>query len=154
MPPATEDATRSRWPVAARRISPAEKLALVPEVLRSYRRARREIGRSDLPTTLSKLRGATGKTAYSEADHLVCNQMAGAVMKTLWLIPTRSRCLMQSLTLTEMLARRDIGSSLVIGVRSGDIPDPGDFVAHAWVEYHGNPVLPVQSRRYERLTEV
>ena len=88
---------------------------------------------------------------------MVCNQMAGAVMKTLWLIPTRSRCLMQSLTLTEMLARRDIGSSLVIGVMpgtAGDGPDAEEFVAHAWVEYHGNPVLPVYSSRYERLTEV
>jgi hypothetical protein len=48
-----------------------------------------------------------------------------------------------------MLARRGIDSSIVIAVQSGEA-----FGAHAWVEYHGRPLLPTSKRRFERLTEI
>ena len=154
MPPAAEEAARRRSPVSARRISPAEKIALVPEVLGTYRRVRRELRGSDLPTALRALRGTTAAGEYSGRDHMTCNQMAGAVRKTLALIPTDTRCLMQSLTLTAMLARRGIATSLVIGVNSGQADPEEEFGAHAWVEYHGTPVLPVFRGHFERLTAV
>ena len=64
-------------------------------------------------------------------------RLGRAVTRTLRLVPADSRCLMRSLVLTGLLARRGIDSSLVIGVR----PE-GEFGAHAWVEHDGRPLLP------------
>lgn len=151
MSPTAESLNPSLQPVPAERMSPAEKIALVPEILLAYRQARRELSRSDLPTVLEKLRrGAEADPGeFSPASHQTGKQLGGAVKKTLGLIATRSRCLMQSLTLTAMLSRRGIRSSLVIGVESGE-----EFGAHAWVEYHGRHLLPPLKRRFERLTEL
>ena len=56
---------------------------------------------------------------------------------------------MRSLVLTAVLERRGIASRFVIGVRgAGD-----DFLAHAWVEYDGLPLLPAGDD-FERLTEL
>ena len=46
------------------------------------------------------------------------------------------KCLSQSLTLWWLLKRQGIESDLRIGVRNVD----GEFQAHAWVEYHEQPV--------------
>jgi transglutaminase superfamily protein len=146
-----EAAKASLQPAPAERISPAEKIALGVEVLGAYRQARRALSRADLPTALRELRGGADidDGDFSASSHLTGKQLGGAVSKTLSVIPMRSKCLMQSLTLTAMLTRRGIDSSLVIGVNSGE-----KFGAHAWVEYHGRPLLPVFRRRFERLTEV
>jgi Transglutaminase-like superfamily len=48
----------------------------------------------------------------------------------------RSTCLEESLALWYLLRRQNISSSLRIGVRKG----PGEFEAHAWVEYEGRPL--------------
>jgi transglutaminase-like putative cysteine protease len=50
--------------------------------------------------------------------------------------------------LTKLLARRQIPARLVIGVRSKP-----SFSAHAWVEHHGEPVLPTDGE-YRRLVEL
>jgi hypothetical protein len=49
--------------------------------------------------------------------------------------------------LTRILTRRSIPHTLVIGVRN----EP-EFIAHAWIEYEGRPVLP--AGEYTRLTEL
>jgi Transglutaminase-like superfamily len=73
-----------------------------------------------------------------------------AVMRVLRLLPTDSRCLMRSLVLTGLLARRGVYAKVVIGVR----PDPASFGAHAWVEVDGQPVLPTDESTYPRLVEI
>ena len=72
-----------------------------------------------------------------------------AVMRVLGLLPTDSRCLMRSLVLTGMLARRGVYAKVVIGVRA----DPS-FAAHAWVEVDGRPVLPTDESTFQRLVEI
>jgi transglutaminase superfamily protein len=49
-------------------------------------------------------------------------------------LPGRVRCLEQSLTLYTCLRRLHIDVSLQVGVQ------PYPFLAHAWVEYRGQPV--------------
>jgi hypothetical protein len=56
---------------------------------------------------------------------------------------------MRSLVLLKLLQRRGIRGSLVIGVQ----PE-GEFAAHAWVEYHDEPLLPDGSGEFGRLFEV
>jgi Transglutaminase-like superfamily len=57
-------------------------------------------------------------------------------------------CLELSLVLLTLLRRRGTAGRLVIGVTG-----PRDFTAHAWVEVHDQPVLPVGPDFY-RLMEV
>ena len=75
--------------------------------------------------------------------------MANQVFRTLRALPTDSRCLVQSLVLSQMLGARGIPSTLVIGARSQP-----EFEAHAWVEYDGRPVLPPRDFQDARLVEL
>jgi hypothetical protein len=83
----------------------------------------------------------------SLVEHDVARRLGRAVGKTLRLLPTDSRCLIRSLVLTRLLARRAIPNTIVIGVRKAP-----DFQAHAWVEHEGRPILP--AGEYTRLTEL
>ena len=80
-------------------------------------------------------------------EHRMALRLGRAVVKTLRLLPTDSRCLIRSLVLSRILTRRAIPHTLVIGVRN----EP-EFMAHAWVEHEGYPVLPAGD--YTRLTEL
>jgi hypothetical protein len=71
------------------------------------------------------------------------------VTKTLRVLPTDSRCLVQSLVLSRLLATRGIPSTLVIGARSDST-----FMAHAWVEHGGYPLLPQEGFEEYRLLEL
>ena len=74
-------------------------------------------------------------------------RLGTAVQKMLGVLPFDSRCLVRSLVLKHMLAKRGVPSSLVIGIRN----EP-TFIAHAWVERDGVPLLPTDSS-FHRLTE-
>jgi Transglutaminase-like superfamily len=127
------------------------KLALGVEILAAYARVRWLLRRGDLTMTLKRLR-AEGGSAASRAprhDDLGGLRLGNAVGRTLRVLPTDSRCLMRSLVLSSLLARRQIDSSLVIGVRS----DPS-FAAHAWVEQDGEALLPAGDEHYLRLVEL
>ena len=71
------------------------------------------------------------------------------VSSVLRLLPTDSRCLVRSLVLTRLLARRDIPSTLIIGVTAAP-----EFKAHAWVEHAGRPLLPSYGPMFARLVEL
>jgi hypothetical protein len=64
-------------------------------------------------------------------------------------MPGDTRCLARSLVLTRLLAQRRIPAKLVIGVRAAP-----DFLAHAWVEYDGTPVLSPGDGSFSRLVEL
>jgi hypothetical protein len=60
------------------------------------------------------------------------------VERVAWLVDvaargTRFKCLVRSLTLSRVLARRGVATSVQIGVRPGD----RELQAHAWVEWNG-----------------
>lgn len=130
-------------PSSADPLPPFEKAILVAEVLVTYLRAHWLLSRRDLPTALARLRGrdrpprATGY-AFTGA------RLGHAVTRILSALPMDAKCLVRSLVLTTLLARRGIESTLVIGVRPDD-----EFAAHAWVESNGRAVLPREG--YARL---
>ncbi len=134
-----------------RPISLRAKLLLALEILRDYARVRRLLRRSDLPTTVATLRAPRPSTRGLEGRRA---QAAGArlgrsVGRALGLLPFDSRCLVRSLVLTSMLARRGIPGTLVIAVGV----EPA-FRAHAWVESDGVALLPPLEESYHRLVEM
>jgi hypothetical protein len=76
-------------------------------------------------------------------------RLGRAVVRTLAVLPADSRCLMRSLVLTGMLARRGSPGALVIGVKPGEV-----FGAHAWVELDGRPLLSAGNGEFARLVEL
>lgn len=138
------------WPVAldpARRLAPVPRLLLVAEVLFDYARAHRLMRSTDIEDALRRLRAhAAPESPPSVEQHRAALRLGKAAMRTLRLLPTDRRCLVRSLAVSGMLARRGIPAQLVLGVR----PDPSQpFLAHAWVEHGGESVLPDEG--FERL---
>lgn len=124
--------------------SPRARLAA--EILAAYARIRVRLWRTDLPQTLAAVRAAPSvqRPVPPAADPA---RLARAVSRTLPLLPTESRCLMRSLVLTALLARRGIeGDALVIAVAPGE-----PLRAHAWVELDGRPLLPPGGAPFERI---
>jgi hypothetical protein len=131
-------------------LPPWRKLGLAAEILGLYARARKGVRDNDLRAAVEDLRPALpAEPDGAEADgagYLAGLRYGRAVTRLLTALPLDSRCLMQSLVLTGLLARRGIRCSLVIGVRPG-----AEFGAHAWVELDGRPLLPPQADKFERL---
>jgi transglutaminase superfamily protein len=133
-------------------LSPATKAALVVEILAAYLRIRWFLWRFDLPATLRVVRSSDprepARSPGPEAQELG-KQLARAVTRTLGGLPFDSRCLMRSLVLVSLLARRGLPASLVIGVAS----EP-QFTAHAWVESEEVALLPANGPSYQRLVRL
>lgn len=128
-------------------LSLPRKAALAAEILVAYVCVRWFLWRQDLPQALELIRvtGSAEARSASPTD----DRLARSVRRTLRRLPADSRCLMQSLVLTRLLARRGRSSRLVIGVTP-----VGGFGAHAWVERNGIPLLPAFEREFQRLTEL
>lgn len=73
--------------------------------------------------------------ATRDSSHEQVERVARRVALVGAFFPGRVACLEQSLTLYWLLLRARIPASFRIGVL------PSQFAAHAWVEYHGEPVL-------------
>lgn len=132
-------------PLRARR-----KLRLALEIFGTYARLRVVLARRPLPAVLSDLRrNAKHQPKVTLEDQVTGIRLGRAVSKALSPLPFDSRCLVRSLVLTRMLARRGIDARLVIGVAPGP-----EFSAHAWVEADGVPLLPPDHTRYTRITEL
>ena len=151
--PPSEGATRSRQVSPAPILPPltvVDRVRLGVEVLAAYARARWQLQRSDLVTTVEALRRHAGGQA-AERTGLETRwqsvRLAKATRRTLSLLPGDTRCLMQSLVLTRLLAQRRIESRLIVAAD----PSPR-FRAHAWVEHEGRPLLP--AGEYGRLVEL
>jgi Transglutaminase-like superfamily len=131
--------------------SPMERVHLAAEIVAAYLQARRELRRAPIASVVATLRSespppqlAAAAVALEEARRL-----GWVVARTLRLMPGDTRCLARSLVLTRLLARRGIPAKLVIGARGGP-----DFLAHAWVEYEGQPVLSPGDGSFGRLVEL
>jgi transglutaminase-like putative cysteine protease len=137
---------RRRW---------SERIRLAVEIVAAYARTRRAIGRAPIAVVLASLRAPKGNLSGSPSPGVDVDTVAqardlgNAVERTLALMPGDARCLTRSLVLTRLLARRGIPAKLVIGTRT----DP-DFIAHAWVEQAGRPVLSPGDGSFGRLVEL
>jgi hypothetical protein len=134
-------------------LSPVGKVSLAAEILAAYASVRLALWRTDLPRTIEAARSLSGSHGGRKADtrkeQLLGARLGRAVVRTLRLLPTDSRCLMRSLVLTKLLARRGVDSALVIGVSL----EP-EFAAHAWVEREEVPLLPTDRSQYARLVRL
>ncbi len=128
------------------------KAGLALEILGGYCRARWLMRREDGPTAVARLRrrqrARVTRPVPEAAAPMAGARLGHAVVRTLSPLPADSRCLFRSLTLTWLLERRGIESSLVLAVRTNP------FGAHAWVEHRGQPLLPPGDSGYERLVEL
>ena len=137
-----------------RRATPVQKLMLMGEILSVYAVMRWRMPRGDIRDLAAGshdlLQRTTGEPATADQDRWpVAAHLGRAVFRTLRVLPTDSRCLIQSLVLSRMLAARGIPSTLVIGAHSRPA-----FEAHAWVEHGRRPVLPPQGFQDSRLVEL
>lgn len=131
-------------------LSPWGRLRLAVEVLFMYVEVRWRLLRSDVTATLRALRHRAPDGKWTEPDlesRWSGVRLAKATTRTLSLMPTDARCLMQSLVLIGLLSRRGINAVLIVAVSSNP-----DFEAHAWVEHDHRPLLP--TGEYERLVEL
>lgn len=130
-------------------ISLVRRLRLGAEILAAYVPLRTLMRGNDLHAMATAARqvGARPSVAPPGTAHDTAVRLGSIVRKVLRILPTENRCLIRSLVLVRMLARRSIDCRIVIGVRAGEA-----FAAHAWVEHDGEPVLP--PGRYERLYEL
>lgn len=127
---------------------------LVGEILGVYAVTRWHMPRGDIRQVTARTRAELDRRPSMQppADQdswEVAAHLGRAVYRTLRVLPTDSRCLVQSLVLSRMLAARSIPSTLVIGAHSRP-----DFEAHAWVEHEGRPVLPPRGFQDSRLVEL
>lgn len=122
------------------RLTKVDKARLGAEILLTYGRVRWLMYRHPLPDTVELLREHAGehRVGGGEAELAAGGgwRYGRAVVKILRLLPTDSRCLVRSLVLLTVLARRSARTTLVIGV----VSDP-EFSAHAWVEHRGEALL-------------
>jgi hypothetical protein len=127
-------ATRG-YPRARRSQAARARLAL--EILAAYAQARRALRRAPIATVVADLRSRSPSVAPPATASLVeARSLGWAVARLLAHVPGDTRCLVRSLVLTRILAKRGMQAKLVIGARTTP-----EFLAHAWVEHYGSPVL-------------
>jgi hypothetical protein len=127
-----------------------EKVGLAAEIVRTYVRARWVLAGRDFPEALAEIRRSDRELHEPDGDRLLIGRRLGKIVgKTLGALPADSKCLVRSLVLTAMLARRGIATSVVIGVQTSPA-----FKAHAWVECGGFELLPSMGDHFDRLTEL
>ena len=138
-------------PIDLTRHSPLSRLKLATEILVAYTRVRWTMRTSEPPEAVARLRTHAHRHPLpgdDERDLIAGWRLGQAVIKTLSPLPTDSRCLMRALTLLTIMERRNLSPTLVIAVK------PQPFEAHAWIELHGQPLLPESEPGYERITEL
>jgi hypothetical protein len=142
---------RARGIPADRRLNPRERVRLIAEILAAYIKARHALRRAPIASVVESLRSdspsvspTTNRERLAEARRL-----GSAVTRTLALLPGDTRCLARSLVLTRLLSSRGVQAKLVIGARTAP-----EFLAHAWVEHAGEPVLSPGDGSFGRLVEL
>jgi hypothetical protein len=119
-----------------RRLGPLERARLAAEILKAYLLVRRLLRCRTLPDTVAALRSDAAVVPPSAASLALGRHLASATVRTITLLPANSRCLMRSLVLTKVMARRGLSSELILSAAPGP-----EFEAHAWVEHAGEPLL-------------
>ena len=129
-----------------RRRMPADlRVRVALEIVATYLQVRRRMLRGDVRDVVGRLRDGAVDAHDPYVAYRIGRRLGQPVRRTLDPLPWDSRCLMRSLVLLRMLARRGVVCQLVIGVRPGETLE-----AHAWIEHDKHPLLPTLG--YERLT--
>lgn len=123
------------------------RLLLAAEIVVEYLRARRDMRTGGLQGALAAVQRPAERD--DPREHQTCVRLGRAVDRTLSVLPSDPRCLIRAIVLARVLARRGIGSRLILGVRSTP-----EFSAHAWVEHRGLPLLPAGEYERGRLAEL
>ena len=134
------------------RMALSVKVRLAAEILFAYVRVHLLLRRSNVAETVKHLRnGETDPRPSAPSDLFTATRLGRAVHRFLGHMPYDSQCLVRSLVLTLLLERRGIPSRIVIGVRPGQ-----RFMAHAWVEAGGVPMLPPgdAGKPFERVADL
>lgn len=126
----------------------SDRIRLVAEILAAYAQSRRELRRAPIASVIASLRSGYDLSPQTSTIE-EARRLGHAVTRTLTLVPGDTRCLARALVLTRLLARRGIPAKLVIGARTTP-----EFLAHAWVEYEGDPVLTPGDESFGRLVEL
>jgi Transglutaminase-like superfamily len=127
-----------------------ERVRLVYEIISAFLQARRELRRVPIAEAIAGLRSESSPARPETAETLAeARSLGWVVSRTLVHVPGDTRCLARSLVLTRLLARRGISAKLVIGARAAP-----EFLAHAWVEHAGDPVLDPGDESFGRLVEL
>jgi hypothetical protein len=140
--------------IPGERLSPPGKLVLSAEVVLTYLRVRWWMRRQRIEDVVAAtratevLRPANVEPGSLDA-RLIGGRLANAVDRTLRLLPTDSRCLVQALTLSRLLAVRGVDSTVVIGAESAP-----NFEAHAWLEHRGFALQSPEQFGDSRLAEI
>lgn len=120
---------------------------LAAEIIAAYVRARRELRRAPIATVVERLRTGGSPQRVGNPNALEeARRLGHAVVRALTVVPGDTRCLRRSLVLMQLLAKRGISAQLVIGTRTSP-----DFLAHAWIEHDGEPVLSPGDGSFGRL---
>jgi hypothetical protein len=138
--PQVERLLRKRMPLDLR-------LRVAFEIFATYAEVRWRMRRGDVRDVVAALREGAVDTHDPYDAYRIGRRLGWPVRRSLDPLPWDSRCLMRSLVLLRMLARRGVVCRLVIGVRPGEA-----FEAHAWIEHGRHPLLPTLG--YERLTVI
>lgn len=128
-----------------------ERAALGLEIVVAYARARRELRQAPIEQVVERLRrpGPLESAPPRADEREEARRLGWVVVRALRILPGDTRCLRRSLVLLQLLARRRILARVVIGVRTRP-----DFLAHAWVECGGEPVLSPLDGSFGRLVEL
>jgi hypothetical protein len=128
-----------------------EKLRLVAEIVVSFARVRRRMrGEANVAALVATVRRGVPRQPPDAGEAIWLGRRMGAIVsRVAGHVPGDTRCLARSLVLVDLLARRGVGTTLVIGVRAAPA-----FGAHAWVELGGNPLLEPIEEGGSRLTEL
>lgn len=137
-------------PRDAARLSTRERLRLAWEILQAYVLVRWWLRRSGVEKTLAAARRRAHSALVPDGDVSLATalRLGRGVQSTLGVLPLDSRCLIRSLVLTRILARRGVDSTVVFAAKTKP-----RFMAHSWVELAGVPLLPTGSD-FHRLREL
>lgn len=129
---------------------PRHRVALIAEIATAWIPLAWALHRRSLPELLASARRPRVRAiVVPEAERLEVAVRLGAIVdRVVGRFPLENRCLVRSLVLIRLLARRSIPDAvLIIGAQVD-----GGFAAHAWVEYAGQALLPPFS--HEPLTRL
>ena len=115
------------------------RLLLAAEILAAYVPLLRALRREDIPTLAGRARapGRAPQPVAASSQQATAIRLGSIVAQVLAPLPTDNRCLIQSVVLLRVLARRSIAAELLIGVELRP-----SFTAHAWLERDGQALLP------------
>jgi hypothetical protein len=144
-----------------RGFSPLGKLMLALEIVATYARARWWLRRADITETAALARlgaardsrptpvGSEAAARPAREEALLGLRLGMVIQRVFRLLPGDTRCLTRSIVLMRMLARRQVDTKLIIGVRAAP-----SFGAHAWIEHRGKPLLEPIEPDGQRMVEL